>query len=157
MAHVSQERYSSLVDVKLRNTLVTRDNIIFNNRYEGDPKAGKVKVPVRDTEVEVRLTTSRQVQLFLRVQLLILTFSIVNYLWTDNHLSCMIVIIRIWIGKFWKLSEIKSVNARFLSFSCSIYADFEIFFWNVNILKVKKLLNNRKNIVYNKKKWCCFW
>lgn len=54
MAHVSQERYSSLVDVKLRNTLVTRDNIIFNNRYEGDPKAGKVKVPVRDTEVEVK-------------------------------------------------------------------------------------------------------
>ena len=80
MAHVSQERYSSLVDIKLRNTLVTRDNIIFNNRYEGDPKAGKVKVPVRDTEVEVRLTTSRQVRLFLRVQLLILTFSIVNYL-----------------------------------------------------------------------------
>ena len=80
MAHVSQERYSSLVDVKLRNTLVTRDNIIFNNRYEGDTKAGKVKVPVRDTEVEVRLTTSRQVRLFLRVQLLILTFSIVNYL-----------------------------------------------------------------------------
>ena len=29
------------------------DNI-FNNRYEGDPKAGKVKVPVRDTEVEVK-------------------------------------------------------------------------------------------------------
>ena len=54
MAHVSQERYSSLVDVKLRNTLVTRDNIIFNNRYESDPKAGKVKVPVRDTEVEVK-------------------------------------------------------------------------------------------------------
>ena len=80
MAHVSQERYSSLVDVKLRNTLVTRDNIIFNNRYEGDPKAGKVKVPVRDTEVEVRLIVSRQVRLFLRVQLLILTFSIVNYL-----------------------------------------------------------------------------
>ena len=80
MAHVSQERYSSLVDVKLRNTLVTRDNIIFNSRYEGDPKAGKVKVPVRDTEVEVRLIVSRQVRLFLRVQLLILTFSIVNYL-----------------------------------------------------------------------------
>ena len=80
MAHVSQERYSSLVDVKLRNTLVTRDNLIFNSRYEGDPKAGKVKVPVRDTEVEVRLITNRQVQLFLMVQLLILAFSIVNYL-----------------------------------------------------------------------------
>lgn len=54
MSHTSQERYSSLVDEKLRNTLVTKDNIIFNNRYEGDPKAGKVKIPVRDTEVEVK-------------------------------------------------------------------------------------------------------
>ena len=54
MAHTAQERYSSLVDEKLRNTLVTKDNIIFNNRYEGDPKAGKVKIPVRDTEVEVK-------------------------------------------------------------------------------------------------------
>lgn len=54
MAHIAQERYSALVDEKLRNTLVTRDNLIFNNRYEGNPKAGKVKVPVRDTEVEVK-------------------------------------------------------------------------------------------------------
>ena len=54
MPHTAQERYSSLVDEKLRNTLVTRDNLIFNNRYEGDPKAGKVKIPVRDTEVEVK-------------------------------------------------------------------------------------------------------
>lgn len=54
MAHTAQERYSSLVDEKLRNTLVTKDNLIFNNRYEGDPKAGKVKIPVRDTEVEVK-------------------------------------------------------------------------------------------------------
>lgn len=54
MAHTTQERYSSLVDEKLRNTLVTKDNLIFNNRYEGDPKAGKVKIPVRDTEVEVK-------------------------------------------------------------------------------------------------------
>ena len=54
MAHTLQERYSSLVDEKLRNTLVTKDGIIFNNRYEGDPKAGKVKIPVRDTEVEVK-------------------------------------------------------------------------------------------------------
>ena len=54
MAHTLQERYSSLVDEKLRNTLVTKDDIIFNNRYEGDPKAGKVKIPVRDTEVEVK-------------------------------------------------------------------------------------------------------
>lgn len=54
MPHISQERYSALVDEKLRKTLVTKDNVIFNNRYEGDPKAGKVKIPVRDTEVEVK-------------------------------------------------------------------------------------------------------
>lgn len=54
MAHISQERYSSLVDEKLRNTLVTKDNLIFNSRYEGNPKAGMVKIPVRDTEVEVK-------------------------------------------------------------------------------------------------------
>lgn len=54
MAHTLQERWSSLIDEKLRATLVTRDNYIFNNRYEGDPKAGKVKIPVRDTEVSVR-------------------------------------------------------------------------------------------------------
>lgn len=54
MAHILQERYSKLVDEKLRATLVTKDNLIFNNRYEGDPKAGMVKVPVRDTEVEVK-------------------------------------------------------------------------------------------------------
>ena len=54
MAHTAQDRYAKLVDAKLRNTLVTKDNMIFNNRYEGDPKAGKVKIPVRDTEVEVK-------------------------------------------------------------------------------------------------------
>ena len=53
MAHALQERFSSMIDEKLRATLVTRDNYIFNNRYEGDPKAGKVKIPVRDTEVAV--------------------------------------------------------------------------------------------------------
>ena len=53
MAHTLQERYSSLVDEKLRASLVTKDNYIFNNRYEGNPKAGKVKIPVRDTEVAV--------------------------------------------------------------------------------------------------------
>ena len=53
MAHTLQERYSSLIDEKLRASLVTRDNYIFNNRYEGNPKAGKVKIPVRDTEVAV--------------------------------------------------------------------------------------------------------
>lgn len=54
MAHIPQERYATLVDEKLRATLVTKDNLIFNARYEGNPKAGKVKVPVRDTEVEVK-------------------------------------------------------------------------------------------------------
>ena len=54
MAHTNQDRWASLVDAKLRNTLVTRDNLVFNSRYEGNPKAGKVKIPVRDTEVEVK-------------------------------------------------------------------------------------------------------
>lgn len=54
MAHTQMERYSALVDAKLRKTLVTRDNVIFNNNYEGDPKAGAVKIPVRDTEVTAR-------------------------------------------------------------------------------------------------------
>lgn len=51
MAHTAQERYSQLVDMKLRAGLATVDNLIFNPRYEGSPKAGKVKIPVRDTEV----------------------------------------------------------------------------------------------------------
>ena len=39
---------------KLRSDAGERkDGVIFNNRYEGNPKAGKVKVPVRDTEVAV--------------------------------------------------------------------------------------------------------
>lgn len=37
-------RYSALVDAKLRTELVLRDGVIFNNKYEGDPKAGSVKV-----------------------------------------------------------------------------------------------------------------
>ena len=53
MAHTLRERYSSLVDAKLRQTLVTKDNLIFNNKYEGNPKSGLVKIPVRDGEVEV--------------------------------------------------------------------------------------------------------
>lgn len=53
MAHTSQERYSQLVDMKLRATLVKKDGVIFNNRYEGNPTAGAVKIPVRDTEVAI--------------------------------------------------------------------------------------------------------
>lgn len=52
--HEHQERWSGLVDAKLRQSLVTRDEYIFNTNYEGNPKAGKVKIPVRDTEVTVK-------------------------------------------------------------------------------------------------------
>ena len=51
MAHTLQERYSSMVLAKLRKELLLKDGIIFNNDYEGAPKAGAVKIPVRDTEV----------------------------------------------------------------------------------------------------------
>lgn len=51
MAHALQDRYSDLVKAKLRKELVLKDGIVFNNDYEGNPKAGKVKIPVRDTEV----------------------------------------------------------------------------------------------------------
>lgn len=53
MPHTARERYSELVDAKLRATIVKRVGVICNNRYEGTPKAGAVKVPVRDTEVAV--------------------------------------------------------------------------------------------------------
>ena len=52
-AHEHQERWSSMVDAKARQTLVTRDQHIFNSNYEGNPKAGKVKIG-RDTEVTVK-------------------------------------------------------------------------------------------------------
>ena len=47
MAHERMEKYSTLVLAKMRKTLVTKDNVIFNTRYEGNPVAGAVKVPVR--------------------------------------------------------------------------------------------------------------
>ena len=53
MANMNQERYSALVDAKLRHTLVKKNGVVFNNRFEGDPKAGAVRIPVRDTEVTV--------------------------------------------------------------------------------------------------------
>lgn len=53
MAHTAQERYSDLVLAKLRAELVLADGFVFNNDYEGDPKAGAVKIPTRDTEVTV--------------------------------------------------------------------------------------------------------
>jgi hypothetical protein len=46
-------RYSNLVDIKLRADLVTIDTgtcPVFNTRYEGSPKAGAVKIPLRDVE-----------------------------------------------------------------------------------------------------------
>lgn len=48
-----QERYSALVDAKLRYTIVQKDGVVWNNKYEGNPKAGAVKIPVRDTETTV--------------------------------------------------------------------------------------------------------
>ncbi len=53
MSHELQTRYSDLVLAKLRKELVLSDGLVFNNDYEGDPAAGIVKIPVRDTEVEV--------------------------------------------------------------------------------------------------------
>ena len=53
MAHENQERYSDLVLAKMRSALVLKDGFVFNNDYEGDPTAGAVKIPVRDTEVVV--------------------------------------------------------------------------------------------------------
>ena len=53
MAHEAQVRYSSLVLAKMRKEAVLKDGIVFNNDYEGDPKSGSVKIPVRDTEVTV--------------------------------------------------------------------------------------------------------
>ena len=53
MAHTAQERYSKLVLAKLRKELRLADGVVFNNDYEGNPTAGAVKIPVRDTEVSV--------------------------------------------------------------------------------------------------------
>ncbi|MGN0553411.1 MAG: hypothetical protein ACI4I1_08505 [Oscillospiraceae bacterium] len=47
-------RYSQLVDAKLRATLVTQDNYIFSTVHEGNGVGGAVIIPVRDTEVEVK-------------------------------------------------------------------------------------------------------
>ena len=52
-AHEHQERWFKLVLAKLRNELVLKDGVVFNNDYEGSPAAGIVKIPVRDEEVKV--------------------------------------------------------------------------------------------------------
>ncbi len=54
MSITNQNQFSALVDAKLRNTLVTQDNYIFNTNYEGNPACGSVIIPVRDTEVAVK-------------------------------------------------------------------------------------------------------
>ena len=52
-AHEHQERWSKLVLAKLREELVLKDGVVFNNDYEGSPAAGVVKIPQRDAEVVV--------------------------------------------------------------------------------------------------------
>lgn len=52
-AHEHQDRWSKMVLAKLRQELVLKDGVVFNNDYEGSPAAGMVKIPVRDKEVEV--------------------------------------------------------------------------------------------------------
>ena len=47
MAVTLQDRYSKLVEAKLSAEIVQKDGIVWNNDYEGDPKAGAVKIPVR--------------------------------------------------------------------------------------------------------------
>lgn len=53
MAHELQERYSPLVLAKIRKENKLKTGVVFNSDYEGSPKAGVVKIPVRDTEVAV--------------------------------------------------------------------------------------------------------
>ncbi len=53
MSETIRQRYAAMVLAKLRAGLVTQDNYIFNNIYEGDPTSGMVKIPVRDVEVAV--------------------------------------------------------------------------------------------------------
>lgn len=50
MTVTSQDRFASLVDAKLRDEIVQKNGYVWNNKYEGNPKAGAVKIPVRDTE-----------------------------------------------------------------------------------------------------------
>ena len=52
-AHEHEERYSNLVLAKIREELVLKDGVIFNNDYEGDATSGAVKIPKRDEEVKV--------------------------------------------------------------------------------------------------------
>ena len=49
-AHAHQERWSSLVDAKLRQTLVTRDNYIFNTNYSGNPQERRAGCSTRQLQ-----------------------------------------------------------------------------------------------------------
>lgn len=76
MAITLQDRFSPLVDAKLRDALVQKNGAIWNTRYEGSAKAGAVKVPVRDTEATVSaynkasgVATSTTVATFLPVSI----------------------------------------------------------------------------------------
>lgn len=53
MSHLLQERFSELVMHKIRAEAVLKDGVVFNTDYEGTPKAGMVRIPVRDSEVAV--------------------------------------------------------------------------------------------------------
>ncbi len=48
------KEFSTLVDAKLNDTLITKDSLIFNTNYEGSATSGAVTIPIRDTEVEVK-------------------------------------------------------------------------------------------------------
>ena len=53
MPHEPMTNYSTLVLAKVRQENVLKTGVIFNNDYEGDAASGLVRIPVRDTEVEV--------------------------------------------------------------------------------------------------------
>lgn len=53
MAVAMQDRFATLVDAKLRDVIVQKNGYVWNNKFEGLPKAGAVKIPVRDTEAVV--------------------------------------------------------------------------------------------------------
>lgn len=51
--HELRERYATDIVKIARKRLVTLENVVFMSEYEGEAKAGAVKVPVRDGEVVV--------------------------------------------------------------------------------------------------------
>lgn len=53
MAHELQVRYSDMVAAKARKLAVLKTGVVFNSKYEGSPKAGAVKIPVRGAEITV--------------------------------------------------------------------------------------------------------